>query len=114
MIINLTPHSIVIRLSDDSESIYTRTVEMSDVPRVVFDHTEGPAIEGAPSVIRGAVPRVVGLPDPRPGVLYAVSTMVFDALPERLDLIVPDSGPGSVIRDTCGQIVACRRWVTRG
>lgn len=44
--------------------------------------------------------------------LYIVSTMVFEAAKDRVDLCTPDSGADAV-RDEAGRIVAVRRLIVR-
>jgi len=45
-------------------------------------------------------------------VFLVVSRMIFDACPERRDLLVPDTGKGAV-RDGAGRITAVSRFVRR-
>src|SRR5690606_11844109 len=69
------------------------------------------AVDGLPA--RHHVWNSPELPDPVPGVLIAVSTLVADRIPvERRgpDILIPDSGPGSVVRDSAGSIVGVRYW----
>jgi hypothetical protein len=47
---------------------------------------------------------VTGLPEPQEHVLYIVSTLVQQALPQRSDLVSPDR----VIRDEQGRVTGCR------
>lgn len=55
---------------------------------------------------------VSGLPEPREGVLYIVSTLIQQALPNRVDLVSPDQ----IIRDPAGRVIGCKgfyRLVTK-
>jgi len=49
---------------------------------------------------------VSGLPDPTPGVMYLVSSIVAQAVPNRRDVLVPDD----TIRDEGGRVVGCRAF----
>ena len=51
--------------------------------------------------------KVAGLPDKEDGVMYIVSMMVRQALPNRNDL----ASPGDIIRDEYGQITGCLNLV---
>ncbi len=52
---------------------------------------------------------VEGLPDPRKGVVYLVSSVVLEAVKDkRKDVVAPDTGPGSVCRDENGRVVGVR------
>ena len=52
---------------------------------------------------------VEGLPAPAKDTLYIVSSLVMAQVPLRDDVLAPDTGPGSVIRDKDGRIVGVRR-----
>ncbi len=58
---------------------------------------------------------VKGLPDPKEGVLYIVSQMVLASplLEGRHDVIAPDTGPGSAVRDNKGIIIGVCRFLRR-
>ncbi len=52
---------------------------------------------------------VEGLPEPRQGVVYVVSSVVLEAVKGRRDdVVAPDTGPGSVCRDENGRIIGVR------
>jgi hypothetical protein len=54
---------------------------------------------------------VENLPAPEEGVIYIVSFLVLDALRStRDDLIAPDTGPDSSIRDEDGRIIGIRQF----
>ena len=109
-LVNLTPHSITIFLSDDTT--YTippsGTVARVEVQSVVVRHI------GPMPVVKVVFGNVENLPDPKPGVVYVVSTVVLLALKEknikRQDVVAPDTSPQSVIRDKEGRIVGVRRF----
>jgi|GEM_PF-5626123 len=62
--------------------------------------------------VRKKYKEVVGLPEPEPNTWYIVSLVVFQNS-DRTDLICPDSGPDSEIRDENGQIVAVKRFMIK-
>lgn len=83
MIINLTPHTIIIAEGPDAGSY------RSDGVARVETLPLGP---------------VVGLPAPRKGRLYVVSLIVAERVPMREDLRVPSEQ----VRDDQGRVVAAR------
>lgn len=104
-IINLTPHAVTVRLGE-------KTIEFppsGQIARVGVEYAPAGEVAGIP-VVRATIGAVEGLPDPAEGVLYIVSAMVAQALPNRHDLIAPDTGAGAV-RDEAGRIVAVTRFV---
>jgi hypothetical protein len=107
VIINCTPHSI--RLVNPDNDMNGTTYEPSGiVPRLsVSSVTVDKEYEGYP-VVRAQVGDVDGLPNPQPGVLYIVSTMVAQAA-KRHDVLSPDTGK-TAIRDEKGQIIAVTQF----
>lgn len=129
---NLTPHPIVVRLSDGGEITFA---PCGTVPRVATIETPAEAIEGIPCVTQ-SVGDVEGLPEPayicnscgqvdpqaqwgvssccqaglRP-IFLIVSALVFGAS-DRADLVAPDTGKGAV-RDSQGRILAVTRFLRR-
>ncbi len=59
---------------------------------------------GIPLVRQRFSPMINHLPDPVPGVVYLVSTMVLQACPGRDDLLAPNTGPRGGVRGPDGQI----------
>jgi len=107
--VNCTPHAINILREDGS----IMTVESSGVVvRVETTQEIVGNIDGVP-VVRTVFNNVT-LPEPQDGVVYIVSTVVLQALQQmgicRDDLVAPDTGPQSAVRDGTGQIVAIRRF----
>lgn len=47
---------------------------------------------------------VEGLPDPKPGVVYIVSSLVAQRVPDRWDVFIPNES----VRDSQGRIVGCK------
>lgn len=107
-IINLTPHPIVLRADDGSE---TTIRPEGSVARVAATPGAVQAIEGLPvPVARPDVfGDVEGLPGPIPGVAYIVSAMV-GAHVARADVFTPGTGPkDGAVRNEKGHIVAVTR-----
>jgi hypothetical protein len=107
--INCTPHAINILREDGS----TVTVEPSGVVvRVESTQDTIGNIDGIP-VVRTVFTNVT-LPEPQDGVVYIVSTVVLQALQQmniqRNDVVAPDTGPQSAVRNEAGQVVAIRRF----
>lgn len=104
-IVNLTPHQINIC---DSVGNVIRTIQptapaarVSTCTRVVGD------VDGIP-VTETEFGQVENLPEPRDGVVCIVSIIVQQACPERNDLLRPDTGPQSAVRDASGNIIGVR------
>lgn len=112
-LINLTPHTIRIKGSQG----YIVVPPSGEVARVEMDESHfGYFSMGGVSVpvCTRKSGRVVGLPEPKEGVSYLVSSMVLDNLPElRDDVYAPDTGK-TAERDENGQIVAVTRLIKKG
>ena len=106
-IVNCTPHPI--HLIDATGKRSMTFPPSGQVARVTSTAIELPEIAPGIPAVRHEWSAVAGLPDPEEGVLYAVSTMVADRT-DRTDIVVPDSGPGSVVRDANGEILGVRRF----
>lgn len=106
-IINLTPHDVVIISEGKEKKIYPKSGKMARVATnsVVVGEVDGVAI------VSQKYGEVDGLPEPKAGTLYIVSMVVRLALPDREDLISPDTSPQSTIRDENGQIIGVRQFV---
>ena len=61
-------------------------------------------------VISRTFTEVKELPDPEPGTIYLVSSMVLAAVPDRTDVFAPDSGP-TATRNDKGHVVAVHRLI---
>lgn len=96
-LINLTPHTLNVIAADDS----TVDIQPSgDVARVssisiIVDNFNGI------NVYRQTFGKVMGLPDAQDGVIYIVSRMIKDRVPDRNDVMVP----GAPVRDAEGKII---------
>lgn len=100
-IVNLTPHTITFVAEDGSvlreipasgqlARVSTRTVTIGDVDGLPVTATEFGEVEG--------------LPSPKPGTAYVVSSLVAQRVPERRDVYIPNEA----VRDEKGRIVGCR------
>lgn len=106
--INLTPHAVTIRFDG-----YELTVPPSGTVARVTTVTEPVDTPHGVPTVRQTYGTVEGLPDPERDTVYIVSALVLAALrgSGRVDVVAPDTGPESAIRDEKGQIVAVRRLV---
>lgn len=93
-IINLTPHPI--NLPDG------RVIESSGIARCSQSETVTGEFDGLP-VVETSFGEVEGLPEPKGGVAYVVSTITAQAVPHRRDVFVP----ARPIRDQKGAVVGC-------
>lgn len=106
-IINLTPHDVNI-INDSGEVIRTYPAT-GTVARVTSSASKVREIDGV-AVVSTEFGEVEGLPTQSSDTVYIVSMLVAQALPDRTDLIAPDTGPQSVVRDDKGQILGVRRF----
>ena len=101
--VNLTPHVITI------DGVVT-VPPHGQVAHLEIGVSNGIPVAGVRVNIRQPA-RVIGLPDPVPGVCYIVSSMVLDTLKgSRPDVYAPDTG-ADAIRNVQGHIVAVRGLV---
>lgn len=102
-LLNYTPHAI--NVYDSSRNLYL-TIESSGVARVDEKIIQlNKSIEKVPLVIK-SYGEVIGLPEPREGTYYIVSTIVAQAVSHRKDLVVP-SEP---VRDLSGVMIGCQSF----
>ena len=82
------------------------------LPRISFEQEQQGTIDFAgarvPLIVRKRGP-VENLPPAEEGVWLLVSVMVFDACPDRTDLLCP----GDLVRDDQGRIIGMSNLVTR-
>ena len=105
--VNLTPHDIVVYRDDDR----TETIPASgQVARVQTIQEQVDELNFIP-VVRTKFGEVEGLPEPRRDTVYIVSSLVLQALRgSRKDIVAPDTGPESAVRDENGRIIGIRRF----
>jgi len=104
-LINLTPH----RIWWDTSAV-PGGYQIPASGTVARVNTNNQVLPG--DLVRQTIGEVTCLPAPVPGVRYVVSRMVLDAS-NRTDLLCPDTGPGSVIRDADGNILGVKRMVVK-
>ena len=100
-LINLTPHPVNIFLDGADDPIVIAPSGI--VPRVASTATVV-----APGFVTTVMGDVTDLPDPVPGRLLIVGAMVRTALPDRDDLIGPDTSPTGAVRNSDGMIIGVR------
>lgn len=117
--INLTPHEIVVVKPDTPSTIspdeldkwvVKRYPPSGMVARVKPVQEYVGNLDGVP-VYRTRYGDTEGLPAPSPNTMYIVSIIVLQANPDREDLVAPDTGPGSAVRDPDGRILGVRRFL---
>lgn len=91
---NYTPHAIIL---NSGESYPSKGVARVGSSFSKFDE------DGICSQVFG---KVEGLPEPKEGTLYCVSSIVKNAASDRHDLVVPATGHPDCIRDAKGFIVS--------
>lgn len=96
-LINLTPHVLNVLKSDGSTHVIEPSGKTARVSakQIVADTVDG--IE----IFRQEFGEVVDLPEPQEGILFVVSRMVKDRVPNRNDVLVP----GVAVRDEQGRII---------
>jgi len=123
--VNLTPHNINVVLKstpnvieeEELKPFIIRTIPKSGKVARVQVKTEQ-ATEVIPcdfEVVKNVYDEVEGLPRPKDfDVMYIVSILTQQALKakdiNRIDVITPDTGPDSVIRNKNGDIIGVRRF----
>lgn len=128
MIINCTPHDVVVQKSayicaycgasitgcscgvSDLQTWQETLPKSGIVPRVTTTEVVANMIDGFAAVTQ-STGDVEGLPEPKSGVFFLVSGMVFAAT-SRVDVVAPDTGK-SAIRNEAGQIVAVTRLLRK-
>ena len=101
-IVNMTPHAITVVGHDPIPP-------SGDVARVSVTDTPAGYIADYPVSVQ-ETGTVEGLPGPKHGVYYIVSSLVRLALPDRNDLL----SPGQLVRDDEGRPVGCRTLTRNG
>jgi len=101
--VNLTPHEIVVSTRNIKKTIGPS----GQIARVETSQQHETWLDGI-ELVRTVYGDVIGVPEPEDGVVYIVSSLVASRLPERVDVVAPDTGP-TAIREN-GQIVAVTRF----
>ena len=109
-LVNLTPHDIVI-YHEDGETVKLVIKASGQVARATARRKKIGEINGIP-VYRNEFSEVEGLPKPKRGVIYIVSSLVQQALKlrgiKRKDVVSPDTSPEGVVRDKNGRILGTK------
>ena len=115
-LINLTPHEITV-VGEDGEPIATFPPS-GKVARVQQNAEKIKEVEirGVKiDVVRTEYSEIIDLPEKRENTVFLVSVLVLQALKqrgiERNDVVAPDTGPESAVRDEKGNIVGVRRFM---
>ncbi len=104
---NLTPHEINII---SKEGIELRLPPSGGVARASATSEIVAEVNGI-EVVKPTFGSVTGLPEPAEDTIYIVSMLVLQALKgQRTDVVGPDTGPESAVRDTDGRIVGVKRF----
>lgn len=110
-IVNLTPHNLTVYPPEGDEPIATYSSEGVARVSVTATPIAGLGTEhGVIPVVSREFGDVEGLPEAKEGYLFVVSSLVQGQVPHRRDVLSPDTGPGSVVRDDDGRIVGVRRF----
>lgn len=105
---NLTPHEIVIFVGEE-KLVVPASGEVLRLAEEVIDR--GLTDEGIPIVSK--IYSISELPPEIDGINYIVSGIVLPYIPQnRGDFSAPDTGNGSVVRDSDGRIIAVRRLIS--
>lgn len=122
--VNLTPHAITVRVDNPhwnqfagDENSQALIPEMLDTVIPPSGTVARVSSRTVPVLADGEIPfgrtefgDVAGLPELTPGVMFIVSMIVRQAVPEREDVCSPDTGPDA-FRNAEGQIEAVRRFI---
>jgi len=104
-LINLTQHTVDIHINGQDPI----TIPPSGmIASVEVYNMECPPVSGIP-IVRTLYGRVLNLPDPEPGTIYIVSSLVAkEVMGQRDDILAPDTGP-SAVRNARGKVEGVRR-----
>jgi hypothetical protein len=102
-VVNLTPHTVTVLVGDTMKNI----PPSGKIVRVSAHCEHCGDIDGMPVVLcHEGEPR--GLPEPKEGTVYLVSSVVAKAV-KRKDVLSPDTSDDGVIRDGNGYIICVKR-----
>ena len=104
--VNMTPHPVCI-CGPNGEILHTFP-KSGQVARAEEECEGQDPIEGILVVRKTYSPSE--LPDPKDGVRLIVSLLVAQVATDRHDLVVPDTGSESCVRDDEGRILGVRRF----
>jgi hypothetical protein len=109
MAVNLCAHDIVL-CNNAEESPFAVIRPTGRLCRVETMTIGGNWIGSIPyaEVVSGDIR---GLPEPRDGVVYVVSSLVAQRCPDRKDVFAPDTSPAGAVRDAWGNIIGVKRLI---
>ena len=102
---NLTPHTIQVA---GVEGNIVFRVEPTGPPARCTASSEVVDVFNGVEVVKSTFGPVENLPAPKEGTVYIVSSIVAQQVPDREDVVAPDTGP-TAIREA-GQVVAVKRF----
>lgn len=106
--INLTPHTVRV-YSEIGETVLFEEGPSGTVARVK-EEVEVKSMLGSIPVVHKTYTEVLDLPEPKKYTTYIVSVLVLNALNgTRNDVMCPDTGTDSVVRDDKGHILGVKR-----
>ena len=106
-IINLTPHDVKI-FHNGQERVFPNS---GVVARVTSKSEFSHSVNGLP-VHKTIYGDVENIPKHQDGVIYIVALLVAQVLAgTRADIVCPDTGPDSAVRDNKGLIVGVKRFM---
>jgi hypothetical protein len=103
---NCTPHEIVVRNENGKDIVFPAS---GIIPRIATTQVVVGELLGIP-IVKNKMGSVENLPNYKEGTYLIVSGMVKEAMPERTDLISPDTGVTCIRED--GKIKAVTRFNT--
>lgn len=104
--VNLTPHPIVIRRADGTDTTFVPSGKVARVDETANSIVGD--IEGIPVLAKSQFTQVIDLPEPEEGVVFIVSGLVAGQV-SRNDVFSPATGPkDDAIRNEKGHIVAVK------
>ena len=112
-IVNLTPHDLVVydEMGEEEITRLPRAGEMARVETQAKEVGEFSINGHSVPLVETSFGDVVNLPEEKDGTIYVVSILVVQAVRDlRDDVVAPDTGPASVVRDDGGNILGVRRF----
>lgn len=111
--INLTPHSIIVRMNNGNEVVFSPSGKIARLTTDSHQVMEYDTLIGEIPVVETIVCGSENIPDPMSNVKFLVSSMVLDSLGSEYHglAFAPDTGP-TAIRNEEGHIVAVTRFRT--
>ena len=111
-LVNLTQHDIVVFDQNGNEVL--RVPPSGITARVEQSETQVGYINGVP-VYKVTYGDIQNLPEPQENTIYIASLLVLQALQakgiQRQDVVAPNTGPNSVVRDQQGRIVGVKSFI---